>query len=193
MERQAVREILESIEGEYRRYKTLGEDAIAQLTDLQLVQPAGDGGNSIATIVWHLSGNLVSRFSDFLGSDGEKPWRDRDSEFQPRVASRQELREKWEVGWSVLFTALSELDDARLQATVTIRGVPHSVIQALHRSLAHASYHVGQIVFHAKALRAHEWRHLSIPPGGTAAYNRNPTAEKPPGASGKLGPSRPKR
>ena len=177
-----MRQFVGSIEGEYRRYKAYGEGAIGQLADEQLSRTSGAGGNSIARLVWHVSGNLESRFTDFLQSDGEKPWRDREAEFADRTVSRAELREKWEKGWAVLFQALAELTDEQLNATVKIRGVPLAVHEALHRSLAHASYHVGQIVFLAKALRGAEWRHLSIPPGGSAAYNQNPFAEKPPGA-----------
>ena len=178
-----MREIVGSIEAEYRRYKALGEGAIEQLDHEQLSQVIGSGGNSVATLVWHISGNLVSRFTDFLQSDGEKPWRDRDAEFLHRTVPRAELREKWEKGWTVLFRALADLDDERLHAVVKIRGIPLSVHEALHRSLAHTSYHVGQIVLLAKGLRGGEWRYLSIPPGGSAAYNARPVAEKPPGPS----------
>jgi uncharacterized damage-inducible protein DinB len=174
-----MREVIGSIEAEYGRYKKLAEGAIAQLDDEQLCRAEASGGNSIATIVWHVAGNFESRFTDFLTSDGEKPWRDRESEFLERNVSRAELLEKWERGWSALFGALVDLDDSRLHDAVTIRGVPHSVLEALHRSLAHATYHVGQIVFLAKALRGGTWKYLSIPPGGTAAYNANPVGEKP--------------
>jgi len=162
-----MRDLIASIEAEYRRYKTLGEGAINQLADSQLAQVPGTG-NSIVTIVWHLAGNLKSRFTDFLTADGEKPWRDRDSEFLAREVSRKELQAKWEHGWRVLFAALTDLSDVDLGRTVTIRGEPHTVAQALHRSLAHASYHVGQIVYEAKALRGADWRYLSIPPGQSA-------------------------
>jgi len=159
-----MRALVTSIEGEYRRYKSLGENAVNQLPDAQLADAAGSS-NSIAIIVWHLAGNLTSRFTDFLTSDGEKLWRDRDSEFLARQVTRAELQAKWEDGWRVLFAALSALTDADLAKTVTIRGQPHTVAEALHRSLAHTSYHVGQIVFVAKALRGADWRYLSIPPG----------------------------
>ncbi len=178
-----MRQIVGSIEGEYRRYKALGDRAIEQLTDAQLSVVSSSGGNSVATIVWHISGNLESRFTDFLQSDGEKPWRDRESEFLQRTVARAELQAKWEKGWTVLFQSLGGLEDEHLHATVQIRGVPLTVHEALHRSLAHSSYHVGQLVFLAKALRGAEWQHLSIPPGGSAAYNQNPFAEKPPGGS----------
>ena len=119
-----MREILGSIEAEYRRYKLLAERAMAQVDDLDLSRMSGPAGNSIATLVWHVSGNLASRFTDFLRTDGEKPWRDRESEFTRRTVSRSEIREKWETGWSVLLNSLSELDDKRLRDVVTIRGLP---------------------------------------------------------------------
>ncbi len=159
-----MRALIASLEAEYHRYKTLGENAVIQLPEAQLADAAGSS-NSIATIAWHLAGNLTSRFTDFLTSDGEKPWRDRDSEFLARQVKRAELQAKWEDGWRVLFAALSALTDADLAKTVTIRGQPHTVAEALHRSLAHTSYHVGQIVFVAKALRGADWRYLTIPPG----------------------------
>lgn len=182
-----MRDIVASIEGEYRRYRDLAEKAVAQLDDAQLARHTGAGGNSIATLMRHLSGNLTSRFTDFMTTDGEKPWRDREGEFAGAEVSRAALLETWARGWQVLFGALAELDDARLHDTVTIRGVPHRVHEALHRSLAHASYHVGQIVFMAKALRGAGWDWLSVPPGGTAAYNRDPVHERPPGEAPRKG------
>lgn len=176
-----MRKIVDSFEVEYRRYKLLAEGAIEQLSEEELCHPSSSTGNSVATMVWHVAGNLESRFTDFLTSDGEKLWRHRDREFDRRTASREELQEKWERGWAVLFSSLAELEDGKLDEVVTIRGVEHTVLEALQRSLSHASYHVGQIVFLAKETRGDQWRYLSIPPGGTAAYNENPTREKPPG------------
>jgi uncharacterized damage-inducible protein DinB len=173
-----MRDLIASIDAEYRRYKTLGEGAINQVPDAQLAEAKGTG-NSIVTIVWHLAGNLKSRFTEFLTSDGEKPWRDRDSEFLARGVSRKELQAKWEDGWRALSAPLTDLTDEDLRRTVTIRGEPHTVAQALHRSLAHTSYHVGQIVYVAKALRGADWRYLSIPPGQSAQYN--PLSKKPGG------------
>jgi len=158
-----VRDILESLEREYRRYKGLAESTFDQLAADQLAHVAGAEGNSIITIVWHISGNLRSRFTDFLTTDGEKPWRQRETEFDQRAVTPAELREKWEGGWSVLFAALRSLADADLGATVTIRGEAMPVRDALHRSLAHTSYHIGQIVFLGKSLRGEEWRSLTIP------------------------------
>ena len=169
---------VEAIEGEFRRYKTLGEGALGQLgPDDLLATP--EAGNSIATLVWHISGNLESRFTDFLTTDGEKPERDRDGELAPRVASAEEIRAKWERGWEVLFRAIEPLDDADLARGVSIRGVPLRVDEALARALAHISYHVGQVVYAARLFRGNAWRYLSIPPGGSAAYNAQPTMEKP--------------
>ena len=169
--------IIDSIRAEYLRYKALAEAAIAQLRDDELAIQAPNGGNSIATISWHISGNLKSRFTDFLTSDGEKPWRDREEEFEVRRVTREELLSKWAQGWDVLIGALATLTDEQLQQTVTIRGQPLRVHEALHRSLAHASYHVGQIVYAAKAMRGKDWKYLSIAPGGSKAYNEAPKFE----------------
>ena len=170
---------MESIRAEYLRYKALAEAAIDQSSDLDLSVPGPNGGNSIAVICWHVSGNLQSRFTDFLSSDGEKPWREREDEFRDREVTRTELLEKWNQGWNVLLDTLSTLTDGQLQHTVTIRGQPLHVHEALHRSLAHLSYHVGQIVYLAKSLRGNEWKFLSIPPGQSDAYNQNPSLERP--------------
>jgi hypothetical protein len=171
--------VVRSVEDELRRYKALAEAAIEQLDDSQLVMRAPGDGNSIAILCWHISGNLASRFTDFLTSDGEKPWRTRDEEFVSRQVSRAELVEKWEEGWRVALGTLSSLSDDDLARPVTIRGQPFLVYQALHRALGHVSSHVGQIVLLAKAMRGAEWRWLSIPPGQSAAYNQRPAFERP--------------
>ena len=175
-----MRLVLGSIEAEYRRYKALGEAAIAQLEDGELGTSGEGEGSSVTVIVWHLAGNLTSRFTDFLSTDGEKSWRHRDEEFADRTATRDELLHKWEHGWTVLFEALAGLGDEHLTQQVAIRGQPLAVHEALHRSLAHTSYHVGgKIVYLAKSLRGDAWRSLSIPPGASAAYNQKPTFERP--------------
>ncbi len=168
---------LASIVQEYLRYRSLGERTFAQLRDEELSAVPPGGGSSVAVIVWHVAGNLKSRFTDFLTSDGEKPWRHRDSEFEERTVTRAELLEKWRDGWDVLLDALAALGDEHLDGMVTIRGRALSVAEALHRSLAHTAYHVGQIVYVGKAFRGDAWEYLSIPPGGSAAYNRNPDRE----------------
>ena len=162
---------VEAITDEFTRYKALGEAAIAQLGDEELTLTASDGGNSIIAIVWHLAGNLESRFTDFRTSDGEKPWRDRDDEFVLRPVTKTGLLEKWDRGWGALLAAVGELADTDLLQTVTIRRQQLRIDQALQRSLAHTAYHVGQIVFLAKQIRSGGWRCLSIPLGGSAAHN----------------------
>lgn len=169
--------IVESIRGEFARYRGLAEAAIRQLNDADLVATAGASSNSIAVICWHVSGNLKSRFTDFLTTDGEKPWRKRDEEFSRREVSRDELLAHWAEGWRVLEGALGELSDEQLHSTITVRQQPMTVHEALHRSLAHTAYHVGQIVFIGKAARGAGWTYLSIPPGQSDTYNRNPQAE----------------
>jgi hypothetical protein len=172
------RAIVESIEAEFRRYKALGEGAMNQLTDAQLVERASAESNSIAMLAWHMAGNFKSRFTDFLDTDGEKPWRDREGEFAVRDAGRDELIGTWNEGWDAVLTTVGSLTDAHLENSITIRGVSLSVAHALHRSLAHASYHVGQMVYIGKIMRGTSWEYQSIPPGGTAAYNQNPTHER---------------
>jgi uncharacterized damage-inducible protein DinB len=181
-----VPSIVESIRGELDRYKALGEAAMAQLGDAQLCQAGSANGNSIATIVWHLSGNFTSRFTDFLTSDGEKPDRRRDEEFILRSVTSAEVRARWDAGWRVVLSALDALTDADLDRTITIRSQPSLVKEALLRSLAHTSYHVGQIVFLAKAFREGDWNYLSIPPGQSESYNQNPRNEKPAGHAASL-------
>jgi hypothetical protein len=168
--------VVQSIEGEYRRYKALADAAIAQVTDEELGIAAPGGGNSIDMMVRHIAANLHSRFTDFRTSDGEKPWRRRDEEFEGAALSRGELLETWETGWRTLFAAISALSDGDLAATVTIRRQPLRIDEALHRSLAHAAYHVGQIVFVAKAMRGDAWRCLSIPRGMSEAFNKKAAA-----------------
>jgi uncharacterized damage-inducible protein DinB len=172
--------ITQSIRAEYLRYKELAEKAIAQLHPADLTAVPPGGGNSIATICWHVSGNLRSRFSDFLTSDGEKAWRKRDEEFEERNVTREELLAKWQQGWDVLLGALAGLDDAHLHQQVSIRAQKLTVTEALVRSLAHTASHVGQIVYAAKMLRGEQWMYLSIPPGQSETYNQNPSLEKPP-------------
>jgi hypothetical protein len=160
--------VLDSLRVEFARYRQLAEDAIAQVDEPALSQAGPGGGSSIAIIAFHVAGNLTSRFTDFLTTDGEKPWRDRETEFETRVVTRDELLTRWTSGWDVLVRTLTALTDADLQRTVSIRGEQMPAHRALHRALAHVSYHVGQIVYLAKAARGAEWRYLSIPPAPTS-------------------------
>jgi hypothetical protein len=170
--------IISSIKYEYLRYKKLGEGAINQTPEDGLNKLYGDDNNSISVIVAHISGNLKSRFTDFLTTDGEKPWRKRDAEFEERDLTKSELLLLWDNGWIVLLTTLDELSDNDLDKTVTIREKELTVADALHRSLAHVSYHVGQIVHIARMIVGKEWKSLSIPRGGSNTYNQNPDKEK---------------
>jgi len=178
--------VVASIEAEYKRYKALADAAIGQVGDEELTRTGPGDSNSIAMLVRHLTGNLRSRFSDFRTSDGEKPWRNRDDEFEPASLGRQELLAAWDDAWDVLFAALAALSDADLSGTVTVRRQPLRIDEALHRSLAHAAYHVGQIVYLAKAMRAASWRNLSIPRGASRDYNQAPTRETAAAHTGEL-------
>lgn len=171
--------LVKSVEAEYRRYKAMAEGAFEQVSDDQLSTPGAGDGNSLAIICWHLSGNLKSRFTDFLESDGEKAWRQRDEEFETRKVSRAEFMDKWNEGWTVLLDTLASLSDEDLTRSVVIRGQSLPVHEALNRSVTHTSYHVGQIVYIAHAFAGKNWKYLSIPPGQSAAYNANPVLEKP--------------
>lgn len=164
--------VLDGIRAEFTRYKWLGENALAQVEEQDLSPPGPGGGNSLATLVWHISGNLRSRFTDFRTSDGEKAWRRRDEEFVERPVGRLEVLAKWESGWTVLFAALDALTDADLTEDISIRAEPMTIGLALQRSVTHTAYHVGQIVYLAKARRAGAWTSLSIPVGMSKAVNR---------------------
>lgn len=173
------REFVTAVEAEYRRYKAYAEGAFVQVTGDQVNTRPNSASNSIAMIVWHMSGNFASRFTEFLTTDGEKAWRAREEEFAARAVSKPDCMAKWEAGWKVLLDTLATLTDADLDKTIYIRRQPLLVRDALLRSLAHASYHVGQIVYVAKSLRGGAWDYLSIPPGQSDAYNRNPTIDTP--------------
>ncbi len=156
----------------FRYYKKLGEDAMAQVTDEELTRTLDGEMNSIALIVKHMAGNMRSRWTDFLDTDGEKPDRRRDSEFVEPPATRAELMRVWEEGWDAVWRALGPLSEIDLGRTVTIRGENHSVMQAINRQIAHYSYHCGQIVLLAKHFKSNEWRSLSVARGQSAGFNR---------------------
>ena len=156
----------------FRYYKALGEGAFAQVSDEQLQATLDPGMNSIAVIVKHLAGNMRSRWTDFLETDGEKPNRNRDEEFESPPATRGDMLALWESGWRCVFEALEPLSDADLGRTVTIRGEAHSVMQAINRQLPHYAYHIGQIVMIAKHFVSEDWRSLSIPRRGSAEFNQ---------------------
>jgi hypothetical protein len=156
----------------FRYYKKLAERAMEQATDEQLFEVLDREANSIAIIVKHMYGNMRSRWMDFLTSDGEKPDRNRDSEFEEPPATREALLNLWVQGWNCLFTALEPLSDPDMDRTITIRGEPHSVMQAINRQIGHYSYHCGQIVFLAKHFQHADWKSLTIPRGKSANFNQ---------------------
>jgi hypothetical protein len=156
----------------FRTYKQLAERAMGQVSDEQLFAVLDPEGNSIAIIVKHMVGNMRSRWTDFLTTDGEKPNRNRDSEFVDPPVSRGALLAEWEDGWERVFTALKPLGEADLGRTVTIRGERHSVMQAVNRQVAHYSHHVGQIVFLAKHFACDHWKSLSVPRNQSEEFNR---------------------
>jgi hypothetical protein len=155
----------------FRQYKQLGERAMAQVSDEQLFAALDDESNSIAIIVKHMTGNMRSRWTDFLTSDGEKPSRNRDSEFVDPPATRETLMQQWDHGWATLFGAIEPLTDADLGRSVTIRGEAHSVMQAVNRQLAHYPQHVGQIILLAKHYAADRWQTLSVARNRSAEFN----------------------
>jgi hypothetical protein len=163
---------LEDSIGVFRHYKKLAEGAMAQASDDQLFATLDEETNSIAIIVKHMAGNMRSRFTDFLTTDGEKPNRDRDSEFVAPPNTRPALMQLWEEGWSCLLGALERLREPDLNRTITIRGEPHSVMQAINRQVAHYSYHVGQIVMLVKHLQHERWQSLTVPRNKSAEFNR---------------------
>ena len=151
---------------QFRKYRKLGEDALAQVADDDFFRAIDPESNSVALIVKHVAGNMASRWTDFLTADGEKPGRNRDEEFEARSTdSRESLMAAWQAGWTTLFDALASLRDDDLLREVRIRREPHTVVQAVHRQLTHYAYHVGQIVFLARHFAGPRWRSLSIPKG----------------------------
>lgn len=160
----------ESIQA-FKSMKTNGDKAIAQLTDDELHWLPDPESNNVCIIVKHMYGNMLSRFTDFLTADGEKPDRNRDEEFIARQEDKEQLTSMWEQGWAAVFRALEKLTEEDLLKTVYIRNEPHTVIQAIQRQVSHYSYHIGQIVFLAKMIKSSEWQTLSIPKGGSRQFN----------------------
>lgn len=165
---------LAAAERRFRDLKALGEKAFSQVSDEAHFHVALDPeSNSLAVLIQHLRGNLISRWTDFLTTDGEKPSRERDTEFEPsREKSSNELLEAWNEGWDRLFETLAALEPSDLQKTIAIRGEPHTVMEAIQRQLTHCAYHVGQIVFLAKHLESQNWESLSIPRGQSEKFFR---------------------
>lgn len=165
-----MNDYLQSTIKQFEYYKWLGERTLEQIPDTYLCWQYNDASNSIATIVSHLSGNMRSRWTDFLTSDGEKEWRNREVEFESSTTSRTEILTQWNDGWNVLLTTLRSLTESDLTRIVYIRNQGHTVLEAINRQLAHYPYHIGQLVFIGK-MCVSNWQSLSIPKGNSASYN----------------------
>jgi hypothetical protein len=163
---------LTSIRKQFEYYKMLGEKAMSQVPDEQLFYQPNEESNSIAILVNHLAGNMLSRFTDFLTTDGEKEWRNRDEEFLNPFQDRKQLMAQWSKGWTCLFNALDQLTPGDLEKIIYIRNDGHTVTEALNRQLAHYPYHIGQMVFIAKMLKNEEWQSLSIARNKSTDYNK---------------------
>ena len=157
---------------QFRYYESLGNKTILQLSEEELQHEPSPGINSIAVMVKHLHGNMLSRWTDFLNSDGEKTWRKRDEEFQQAAANKADLLQQWNEGWSCLFSAIEALTESDLERIIYIRNEGHTVTDAINRQLCHYAYHVGQIVYLGKIIRGEEWQSLSIPKGQSGNYNK---------------------
>ncbi len=168
---------LNSVTKQFEYYKMLGERTFVQLTDEELFWQYHPDSNSVAIIVKHLWGNMMSRWTDFLITDGEKEWRKRDEEFLADLKSRAAILEKWEAGWACLFQALQSLNKDNFQSTIYIRNQGHTTVEAINRQLAHYAYHVGQLVFIGKMLKGKDWKSLSIAKGKSSDYNKEKFAK----------------
>ena len=169
---------IESCKKQFLYYKTLADKAMAQLEPEQLFFSANEDTNSIALIVKHMVGNMLSRWTDFLTTDGEKEWRNRDDEFEDPYTDVSVMLQKWQDAWAVLFTALDTVTPQNLNSIIYIRNEGHTVTEAINRQLAHYPYHVGQIVFYAKMLKQSPWESLSIPKNNSAQYNSRKFAQE---------------
>jgi len=175
---EAAQSYIDSSKKQFLYYKALAEKAMAQLEPQQLFYTANDDTNSIALIVKHMVGNMLSRWTDFLTTDGEKEWRNRDDEFQDSYEDVETMMQKWEEAWAVFFTALDTVTPQNLNAIIYIRNEGHTVTEAINRQLAHYPYHVGQIVFYAKLLKQSAWQSLSIPKNNSVQYNSGKFAQE---------------
>jgi hypothetical protein len=166
---------LKSVTNRFETYKLLGEKTFSQLSEEDINWQYNKVSNSIAITVKHIVGNMLSRFTNFLTEDGEKPWRERDAEFENGYTSKTEMLEAWEKGWGCVFEAINPLTEEMLEQSVLIRNEKHTIIEALNRQLAHYAYHIGQIVYVARMLKGNDWKSLSIPKGKSEEFNKNYT------------------
>lgn len=163
---------LESIKKRFEYYKNLGDKTFEQLIDESFFWQYNNESNSIATIVYHISGNMISRWTDFLTTDGEKPTRNRDGEFINIIKTKKEVIQIWENGWKVFWDALHQINEENMESTIYIRGEAHSVVDAINRQLAHYPYHIGQMIYIAKMLKDNDWRTLSIAKNSSEEFNK---------------------
>lgn len=168
---------LESIRKQFQYYQLLGEKTFAQLDDDQLFWQYNPESNSVAVMVKHLWGNMLSRWTDFLTADGEKDWRDRDGEFEATIQNREELLAKWAEGWNCVFQAVDSITPEHYESVIYIRNMGHSIPEAISRQLAHYAYHVGQIVYLGRMLKGADWQSLSIPKGESKTFNQQKFAK----------------
>lgn len=169
---------LESVRKQFVYYKTLGDKTLSILSDNDIHYTYNDASNSIAIIVKHISGNMLSRWTNFLTEDGEKPWRNRDAEFEENYADKAEMLVDWEKGWACLFNALDQINEANFNDLVYIRNQGHTITEAINRQLAHYPYHIGQLVFLGKMLKDTDWVSLSIPKNQSTTYNQDKFAQE---------------
>ena len=158
---------------EFHRYKAMGDKTFARLNDQEIHRRSNDESNSIAIIAKHMVGNMLSRWTNFLTEDGEKPWRERDAEFEDPYSSKKEMLEAWEKGWQCVFDALDTIDESNFQNDFFIRGEKHNIFEAVNRQLAHSAYHTGQIIMTAKNILGDKWQSLSIPKGRSREFNKS--------------------
>lgn len=164
-------EYLKSVIKQFEYYKSVGDKTFGQLDEKDLFWQYNEGSNSIAIIVNHLWGNMLSRWTNFLTEDGEKEWRNRDQEFEEVIQSKNELLEKWEAGWNCLFEALNSINTDNFDTKIYIRNQEHSIVEAINRQLAHYAYHIGQIAFLGKMIKSGQWKSLTIPKGKSSEFN----------------------
>jgi uncharacterized damage-inducible protein DinB len=164
---------VDAVRSRFDHHRSLAEKAVAQISDAELARVPGPGMSSIDVLMKHMAGNLRSRYTDFLTTDGEKSWRDRDQEFVEAPRDREAILDDWQSGWAVLFSMLDALEPDDLLRTVTVRGEPHTVPLAIDRQVAHQAYHVGQIVLMAREMCGAAWKSLSIPRGQSKVFNKS--------------------
>ena len=168
---------IDSVRKQFQYYKLLGESTFSQLDEADLLWQFNEESNSIAVIVHHLAGNMKSRWTDFLTSDGEKNWRNRDREFEDIIRSKAELLQFWNEGWICIFKALDSINEENFHTPVYIRNMGHTVVEAINRQLTHYIYHIGQIVYIGRMIKGKDWKSLSIPKGQSTSYNKQKFAQ----------------